>query len=190
MRGLCYLIAELAHHVVGIHGTHGISRLPVFDWRSDAFFYRAFKTAVARLLDALEPPGPIRVHEITVAKEIELDSLTKDYIDSFKMPETRAEDAIDFILAALRATPSRVTEEEFRELEATHPSIAYSFYGIADAARDLAIKPESGDTVPVTFPLQLSLTGGATPVTIGMRESSFEKLKKLEELKKVEEPKS
>jgi hypothetical protein len=188
MRGLCFLIAELAHHVVGIHGTHGISRIPVFDWRSDAFFYRAFKTAVARLLDALEPPGPVDAHEMTVAKGIEPDSFTKDYIDSFKAPETRARAAIDFILGALRTPPHA---EELAEIEARRgPSAAHPFYGIADATRDLAIKPESGDMVPVTFPLGFSLTGGATPVTVHMRESSFERLKKIDELKKFEERKS
>jgi hypothetical protein len=150
----------------------------MFDWRSDAFFYRAFKIAVARLLDALEPPGAITAHKIVAANRDELDSLTKKYVDSFKTPDTRAGDAVDFILAALRAAPSRVTEEDFREFEAAHPSFAYPLYGIADAARDLTVKPQSGGTVSVTFPLQLALTGEPTLVTVSDVPQSYEGLKK------------
>jgi hypothetical protein len=181
MRGLCHLIAELAHHVVGIHGMRGISRYEIWDWRSDAFFYRAFKLAVVRLLDALEPAGPIRPPEIVVNKG-EPDSFTKRYIDSFEAPETRAEDAVEFILDALQKVP-RMTEEELRELEVARPSVAYPFYGIARAASDLVVKPQ-GDTVPVTFNLGLSLTGETTSVTVRMPQSSFEQLEKLEGLKR------
>jgi hypothetical protein len=181
MRGLCHLIAELAHHVVGIHAAEGISRYEVWDWRSDAFFYRAFKVAVIRLLDALEPTGPIKAHDIVVAKGIELDSFTKRYIGTFKRPETRAEQAVDFILAALRTAP-RMTEEELKQLEATHPSIVYPFYGITDAARDLAVKPQ-GEMVPVRINMGLSLTGETIPVTVNIPQSSFEELKRREEPK-------
>src|SRR5262249_46953506 len=56
IRALCFLITKLAHDVVGLH--HG--KRPIFSWRSDPFFFRAFKIAVAKLLDALEPEGKIR----------------------------------------------------------------------------------------------------------------------------------
>src|SRR5262249_49197238 len=66
MRALCFLITQLAHHIVGPHVRKEGSEVAVFDWRSDPFFYRAFKLSVGQLLDALEPPAPI-VHGPAVA---------------------------------------------------------------------------------------------------------------------------
>src|SRR5437868_5676678 len=43
MRALCFLMAELAGHIVGPAAARGKSELALYDWRSDAFFYRAFK---------------------------------------------------------------------------------------------------------------------------------------------------
>jgi hypothetical protein len=151
MRALCFLISELADHIVGVKVAWGKSEFGFYDWRSDPFFYKAFKIALGRLLDALEPPGPIKVYQIT-ANEAELEPSWKHYLASFKTPEARAEYSVEYILTALREAPHRTAErrEEQRKLVGMHPALMREFYGMPDAARDLVVKPRSGKTVPLT----------------------------------------
>jgi hypothetical protein len=147
MRALCFLIAELADHIVGPSVARGKSEVRFYDWRSDPFFYRAFKIAVGRLLDALEPPGPIKAYQIT-AKQGELDPYMKHYLASFKSPEARAEYSVGYILTALREAPHQTAErrEEQRKLVGMHPVLMREFYGMPDAAKDLVVEPRSGKT--------------------------------------------
>ena len=56
MRALCFLIAQLAGQVAGMTDEKG---RPLFDWRTDPFFFQAYKLAVAKMLDALQPSGEI-----------------------------------------------------------------------------------------------------------------------------------
>ena len=86
LHALCFLIGELAHRIVGT--------LP-HDWRSDPFFYEAFKIAVRQVLDALDPPGAKEHGEYTVRIRGSLSATQtaaiQHYADSFETPEARAE---------------------------------------------------------------------------------------------------
>jgi hypothetical protein len=161
IRALCFVIAELASNIVGPRLKHSDHAL--YDWRSDPFFYRAFKIAVGQLLDALEPPGPIKAYKVT-AEEADHPSI-KRYLESFKTPEARAEDSVDYILAALSQAPRQTAEqrEEQRKLAELHPSSMREFYGMPDAARDLAIKPRSGKTTPMALSIDPVFFWGNEP---------------------------
>jgi len=154
MRALCFLIAELAEHIVGPRVVRGKFETALYDWRSDPFFYRAFKIAVGRLLDALEPPGPIKAYQVT-ANEAELEPSMERYIASFKTPEARAECSVDYIFTALRQAAHQTKErrEEQRKLMGMYPILEREFYGMPDAAKALALKPRSGKTTPVVINL-------------------------------------
>jgi hypothetical protein len=151
MRALCFLIAQLAGHIVGpklmeVEGSK--SEIPLYCWRSSPFFYRAFKIAVGQLLDALEPRGPIRQYDrVITTNEAELDPSLKRYLESFKTPEARAEYSVDYILTAFRSVPhwTEAVREEQRKFvsDAENPTLTREFYAMPDAARDLAIKPKS-----------------------------------------------
>jgi hypothetical protein len=130
----------------------------VYDWRTDPFFYKAFKIAVSQLLDALDPPGPIKRYEITVEDDAGLDPSTRRYLETFKTPEARAQHSADYVLDAFRALPqmSAETREEHRKLVTEYgtPQLIREFYGIPDAARDLAVKPRSGKTIKISANLK------------------------------------
>jgi hypothetical protein len=149
MRALCFLIAQLAGHIVGpklmeLEGSK--SEIPLYSWRSSPFFYRAFKIAIGQLLDALEPRGPIRQYDRIGTTEAELDPSMKRYVESFKTPEARAEYSVDYILTAFRSVPhwTEAEREEQRKFvsDAGNPTLIREFYAMPDAARDLAIKPK------------------------------------------------
>jgi hypothetical protein len=155
MRALCFLIAQLADHIVGPKLKGEGKEFALYNWRADPFFYKAFKIAVGQLLDALDPPGPIKAPEITPENEAKLDPFLRRYIETFKTPEARAQQSADFIITAFRAFPqwSAETREEQRKLVAEYgsPSLIREFYGIPDAARDLAVKPRSNETITITM---------------------------------------
>ena len=167
MRALCFLIAQLADHIVGPKAIEGETEYPVYNWRADPFFYRAFKIAVGQLLDALEPPGPIKAYEVTASGDV--DASLRRYLETFKTPEARAQASVDYILLAFRAMPraSGETKEALRKLvvESGFPQLVREFYGMPDAARDLAVKPRSGERVrvemnnPLIFVLEESKRG-------------------------------
>jgi len=134
LRALCFLISQLAHHVVG--------PLPT-DWRSNLFFYTAFKIAVHQLLDALDPPGPGHGYTLKL-KNRETSESMRRYLETFESPEARAAYSADVVLSAFREIPrwSHERREEQRKLvETLGPSFVQSFYGMPDAARDLTPKP-------------------------------------------------
>jgi hypothetical protein len=75
----------------------------------------------------------------------------KRWLDSMQTPDARAEYAANHVLALFRTLP-RITEEqreENRRLVGEHSAMMHQFYGMPDAARDLAFKPRSstGETV-------------------------------------------
>jgi hypothetical protein len=151
MRALCFLIAQLADHIVGPiligEGKDGErGEIAVYDWRADPFFYKAFKIAVGQLLDALDPPGPIKTPEIFIS-EGQPDASTRRYLASFENPEDRAQYSVDLVLAAFRGLSqwSTETREEQRKLVTEYglQLLIREFYGMPDAARDLAVKPRS-----------------------------------------------
>ena len=158
MRALCFLIAQLADHVVGPKVLREGKEHAVYDWRADPFFYKAFKIAVGQLLDALDPPGPIKSYEFTVDNDAGLDPSIRRWIETFKTPEARAQHSADYVLTAFRAFPqwSAATREEQRKLitEYGSPQLLREFYGIPDAALDLAVKPRSGKTAKIAAKLK------------------------------------
>jgi len=163
MRGLCFLIAQLAHHITGPHLTDGKRELSLYDWRSDPFFYRAFKLAVGQLLDALEPPGPIRSYEVKPIDLTDRDPHLRHYVESFKSPEAKAQYVVEYVLAAFRQIPAlsdQEREQAQRELlnALLPPSMKREFYAMPDAARDLAIKAQSGKTTKAKIDLTLLFT--------------------------------
>jgi hypothetical protein len=169
MRALCFLIAQLANHVVGPKILREGKELALYNWRADPFFYKAFKIAVGQLLDALDPPGPIKPYEITVENGADLDPSTRRYLETFKTPEARAQHSADYVLTAFRTFPQwdAETREEARKLvtESGTPLLIREFYGIPDAALALAVKPLSGETVKITAKLKdgPELTKGKKP---------------------------
>jgi hypothetical protein len=157
MRALSFVIAETAHQVVGIHRFNSETKqeMSPFSWRSDPFFYRAFKLAVGQILDALEPKGEIKSPKLrTLDPEAVSDPLIAQWVQSFETPEARAEAAADHVLSALATMPSWTTDERERarhELERLGlPSLLRQFYQMADAAEDLKPEPRSGKTKTVS----------------------------------------
>lgn len=157
MRALCFVIAETAHQVVGPHVLNEETKaeVPMFNWRSDPFFYRAFKLAVVQILDAHEPKGEIKAPEIgmnlnPVSEDAtqELCSAGARYIESFNTPEARADYTADNILNSLMTVPRWSMEErdqERRRLEMIGvPSFLREFYGMADASKALETDRKAG----------------------------------------------
>jgi hypothetical protein len=76
----------------------------------------------------------------------------------FKTPEARAQYSADYVLTAFREFPqwSAETREEQRKLviEYGSPQLIREFYGMPDAALDLAVKPRSDETVKITAKLK------------------------------------
>jgi len=148
VRALCFLIAQLAEHIIGptLMGRKDDAEVVVrlYDWRNDRFFFRALKIAVGRLLDELEPPGPIEPREITF-KETHPDPSMRRWVASYKTPEARAEYSVDYLLTALREAPhlTALQHEEQARLAAMYTPLMREFYGMQDAARDLAVKPRT-----------------------------------------------
>jgi hypothetical protein len=163
IRALGFLISEIARLVVGPTVSDGKREATLYHWRSDPFFYRAFTIAVGRVLDALSPPGEIKpprigIVEMPPEKDDAWDAGATRYVESFKSPEARAEHTADHILQVFRNLPLASAEEREKQRkllsEFYSPSLARQFYGMPEAAHDLAIKPRSGKMVEI----KLSLT--------------------------------
>jgi hypothetical protein len=137
MRALCFLIAQLARHVVGPTGA---------DWRSAPFFYEAFKFAVVQLLDALDPPGTYGESNMIVKEppSAAINPSLQRYLASFQNPQVRAEYSADLVLSLLREIPfwpEGHRERANRIVGEFSPSSVGELYGMFDAAEDLAVKP-------------------------------------------------
>jgi hypothetical protein len=153
-RALCFLISELAEN---IHkGTP--------DWRSDPFLFRAFKLAVAQLLDALEPTGKIETPLLFKAmldavssddpmnKKPHIKKLREQVRLFMKSPEALAEHATDWTLNDYfrphpqykDLVPFQAELDSIPELPGIGSKLVRqwenTFYGMLDAQRDLAIK--------------------------------------------------
>jgi Arc-like DNA binding domain len=139
MQALCFLIAQLAGGVAGLTDPQG---RPAFDWRSDRFFFRAFKLAVAKVLDALEPSGEIRPPTVM------LDNFDKDEQGlrllemvraTYETPEARADSAARTLMSSL-VQPS-FDAQHFDEVAPNHKSKGLrEHYGFVDARNALQIK--------------------------------------------------
>jgi hypothetical protein len=152
MRALCFLIAETAHQTVGIPIPDQLKSKAkrALDWRNDPFFYRAFKIAVGKLLDALEPTGAIEAPKIkfnltptTRKSGEEFGGAVNDLVKSYETPEVRGQYAANYIWNSLQTTslsPDEREREVQRLVQISSPALWREFYGMADAARDLRIK--------------------------------------------------
>jgi hypothetical protein len=96
MRALCYVISELGRREFFTDFADRRS------WHREPFTFRAFKLAVTRLLDELEPPGEIRPS-------------SDSYVGQFETPEELAAVAADHMLYRLRHDRP-LTQEQKAEL--------------------------------------------------------------------------
>jgi Arc-like DNA binding domain len=151
MRALCYLIADTARFVSGLFST--VDNKPHHDWRSSPFMFEAFKLAVAHLLNALRPKGEIRSpleelpmkFEGTTREEMEA---TRFFVDSYATPEARARIAFETVWNAVLTYDPRNVEEPPQDLYGSGDLRKRlkqwdeaRAYGMADARRDLKLKP-------------------------------------------------
>lgn len=153
-RALCFLFAELADHV---------HYLGTPDWRSNPFLFRAFKLAVIRLLDMLEPAGKIepplfRKFLLERRDKDEMaDNQRKHFIRIMESPEALAENAANVTLADFYRTAPRYkwlksAREKLNSDPELPPGIGSAllqsqeniYYGMDQARRALALRPTKG----------------------------------------------
>jgi hypothetical protein len=146
-RALCFLIGEIARQVSYLP--------PQEEWYRDPFMFKAFKLAVAKLLDALEPAGEMRSPWTNAEASSEL---VKWEIDSWKTPETAANRAASLTLQSL-FQPAKLSEKAksvFRQVSKLSPDNAgimdllveqleRTFYGSSDARRDLGLDKKGSE---------------------------------------------
>lgn len=162
LRALCFLIGELAE-AAATPGPLPVDKLRPF-WRTDPFLYRAFKLAVVKLLDALEPAGDVHapiteefVRDLVEAQETELYSklpseMLKSMEKIYESPETLSSHIFSNIWSGLLGVSSpdaEIMKSEMREiLSHKYPHLLGEIdsmwkdelYGMQDARRDLQIK--------------------------------------------------
>jgi hypothetical protein len=118
MRALCFLFTDLVER---LHFRQGGK------WHRDPFTFRAFKLAVAKLLDALEPPGEAKS---PFSKLERSDSaLHQQLVDWFKTPESAAAHAAALTLESL-FRPKKITANERVVIKQAESEILD--YGTAD----------------------------------------------------------
>jgi hypothetical protein len=141
MQALCFLIAEVAQQMAGMTTSQ--------EWRTNPFYFRAFKIAVGKLLDALEPKGEIEPPIEMQFKSADGGELENEFFKSFSDPELRGAYAARSIWADLRNKPLCTPEEDEemkKRLRARSETAYYRLvYGMRDAARDLQIEIERDD---------------------------------------------
>jgi hypothetical protein len=140
MRALCFLFSETADKV-----HFGL----VPEWSQNRFLFRAFKLAVEKVLDTIEPIGEIKSPLREVSEKIPPRNLQL-ISDRWTSPETAAEKAAEgtidslFLPAALKDNvQAKLRELNFPE----RPDISdelikefqREFYNMLDARRDLGI---------------------------------------------------
>lgn len=140
MQALCFLIAETAQQTAGLNS----SKDRALEWRTSPFYFRAFKIAVGKLLDALEPKGKIEPPvemQFNISEDAE--ALEYDFLKSFRDPEARGAYAARSIWASLRNVPLHTSEEDEadkkRLRERSEAAYFRELYGMPNAARDLQI---------------------------------------------------
>jgi hypothetical protein len=148
LRALLFVIANLADRFSGlmlVSKTGGRPKQPT-RWRTDLFYFKAFKFAIQRLLDILEEPpknqiaDKIRLKE--AAAKLEKSSGPPDwkqrFIKIYESPERFGKLELSKLLhAATRA-------DAFNEWERFSPEvrrvIQREWYGLSKAFRDLELK--------------------------------------------------
>jgi hypothetical protein len=116
MRALCFLFQDLAET---IHLRQPETRN--LKWHRNPFMFRAFKLGVAKLLDALEPPGEIK--PLGRAQHGGSDNpLLKQMAEWFKTPESAATHAAMLALERL-SRPRKVLPEDETMIRAVHQKV-------------------------------------------------------------------
>jgi hypothetical protein len=149
VRGLCFLIGQIAHRVSGIEQQD----FPASGWRSSPFFYQAFKLTVAKVLDALAPKGEIKPPKLTPVDIPENDTENfAEFARTFETPEARADHTAKLILGMLETIPQwsqeeREAQRQYLSSMGVSASLWADFYGMPEAAKDLEIQPQSEQTI-------------------------------------------
>jgi hypothetical protein len=144
MRALCFLIAQLAGEIAGLTDEKG---QPAFDWRTNPFFFRAFKLGIAKLLDALEPAGEIRSQQAMLDAELHLEStggpaIMKIFKATYENPEVRADTAVRNLLSNLMQP--RFDTRYFDEVAPNHKASGQrEYFGFLDARRALQVESKA-----------------------------------------------
>jgi hypothetical protein len=151
-RALLFLISQLAEQV------HLNSPI---EWHQNPFMFRAFKLAVARLLDALEPSGKIEDPARAIlefarrAKEKPAPMLVHSqwFVDAHETPEKTAAMVADSILRLFFGGTLNEYVPPLRDLAAKYPenevyralsdNVERDRYRMSDARRALQPKPKS-----------------------------------------------
>jgi len=131
LQALCYLVEEVAEGVVNPAPFRVTSMRPL--WRSNPFLFRAFKLAVGKILDALEPAGEIKSPVgLEIAEGVDLFTGSAFLRGIYKTPETLA----DFVAAGISQAllGAVVIDPPMTKWDAAID------YGIEAARRDLQIK--------------------------------------------------
>lgn len=135
LQALLLCIRQLAENVSGMfHVSDKGDRDRVRRyWRTNFFYFRAFKVAVGALLNAMEEPKPLYNYEqfqkivAQAAKEFDVSpELTKLFIDVHKSPE--AYGAYLFAEFQARATRADPLNDEERELVRDHPDYIGNYF--------------------------------------------------------------
>jgi Arc-like DNA binding domain len=154
LRGLLYMIGQLAEHLGGEY--YMPDRNPkVYDWlqkrwRTDLFYFRAFKFAVVSLLGELEEPPdhPIArklrretIKQLTKTAGPELKEILKD-----ESPENIGlKTCLDILIKAETTIPftNRWPSDFLRKNPRFGKMMEREFYGLQQARRDLELKPHN-----------------------------------------------
>ena len=140
MQALCFVIAETAQQTAGMTSS--------LEWRTNPFYFRAFKIAVGKLLDALEPKGEIEPPIDMQFKSAD-GGLENEFFKSFSDPELRGAYAARSVWADLqnKILYTREEDEAMKKRLRDRSESAYDrlVYGMPNAARDLQIEIERDD---------------------------------------------
>jgi hypothetical protein len=144
LRALNFVIAQIAERVSGgIYVPYDEFRQELLkEWRTDPFKFKAFKFAVVKLLDHLQPAGEIRPAVGEAAEQFGITSeLAKLIAATNETPEAYGA----FVFGALWAQLTRSTALTEKERGMSHrfpyfgKVVEREFYGFANARRDLQI---------------------------------------------------
>ena len=128
IRALCFLFERIAE----------VISWPPFvvrpwPWRSSPFLFTAFKLAVNKLLDVMQPAGDIESPLVRQPGDF--------YRRMYETPETLSDYVVSFVWTALHKDKApNEFEEEMRKRPEDREARSQVFYGMLNARRDLGIK--------------------------------------------------
>jgi hypothetical protein len=137
MRALCFLISQIAKATSP--PAAGSDKSGV--WRSNPFFFAAFKLAVGQLLEALTPPGEIVAPELPAAIAGLANTEVAFFPETYQSVEKLAQTAVGALFLFMEASPEQhaKTARLFGEKDWSYPN---EYHWMPDAARDLTVNPE------------------------------------------------